>query len=77
MNLKIKKSLLLLGDEKKLENETCYKLGQAYVEHGDIDSALKYLHKYYDYCEHLDDDESFGQASEALAICYQKYFTSN
>ena len=55
-----------------MENETSYKLGQAYIEHGDVDSALKYLQKYYDYCERVNDDEGFGQASEALAICYQK-----
>ncbi|CAF4875115.1 unnamed protein product, partial [Rotaria magnacalcarata] len=24
------------------------------------------------YCEQVNDDEGFGQASEALAICYQK-----
>ena len=56
-----------------MENDTSYKLGQAYVEYGDIDSALIYLHRYYDYCQAADDDEGFGQASEALAICYQKY----
>mgnify|MGYP002394328312 CR=1 FL=1 len=61
-----------LGDDKKVENETSYKLGQDYVEHGDVDSALTYLHKYYDYCQSVNDDEGFGQASEALAICYQK-----
>lgn len=55
-----------------MENETSYKLGQAYIEHGDVDAALKYLQKYYDYCERVNDDEGFGQASEALAICYQK-----
>ena len=55
-----------------MENETSYKLGQAFLEHDDVDSALEYLHKYYDYCQQVDDDEGFGQASEALAICYQK-----
>jgi len=64
--------IFFIGDDKKLANETSYKLGQAYSEHGDIDSALIYLHKYYDYCQQIDDDEGFGQASEALAICYQK-----
>ena len=49
-------------------------MGQAYLEYGDIDSALIYLHRFYDYCQAVDDDEGFGQASEALAICYQKYF---
>ncbi|UJR36572.1 hypothetical protein I4U23_029291 [Adineta vaga] len=58
--------------DKKVENETSYKLGQAFLEHGDVDSALKYLHRYYDYCEDMNDDEGFGLASEALAICYQK-----
>ncbi|CAF0734288.1 unnamed protein product [Adineta steineri] len=58
--------------DKKVENETSYKLGQAFLEHGDVDSALKYLHKYYDYCQEVNNDEGFGQASEALAICYQK-----
>ncbi|CAF4370213.1 unnamed protein product [Rotaria socialis] len=60
------------SSDRKIENETSYKLGQAYLEHGNVDSALKYLHKYYDYCEQVNDDEGFGQASEALAICYQK-----
>jgi hypothetical protein len=67
----------LLGSDKKIENETSYKLGQAYLEYGNIDSALIYLHRYYDYCQTVDDDEGFGQASEALAICYQKYFNKN
>jgi hypothetical protein len=47
-------------------------LGQAYLEQDDIDTALVYLKKYYDYCQRVEDDEGFGQASEALAICYQK-----
>lgn len=64
--------LLRLGDDKKIENDTSYKLGQAYMESGNVDSALKYLHKYYDYCLEVNDDEGYGQASEALAICYQK-----
>lgn len=64
--------MFFVGDDKKVANETSYKLGQAYLEYGDIDSALKYLHKYYDYCQQVQDDEGFGQASEALAICYQK-----
>lgn len=62
-----------IGDDKKVENETSYKLGQAYLEQDDVDSALIYLHKYYDYCQQVNDDEGFGQASESLAICYQKY----
>jgi hypothetical protein len=61
-----------IGMDGKVENETSYKLGQAYLAHGHVDSALKYLHKYYDYCQQANDDEGFGQASEALAICYQK-----
>lgn len=60
------------SDDRKVENETSYKLGQAYLEHDDVDSALTYLHKYYDYCQQVNDDEGFGQASESLAICYQK-----
>lgn len=67
-----KKQFVLVGDDKKIENETSYKLGQAYLESGNIDSALEYLHKYYRYCQEVNDDEGFGQASEALAICYQK-----
>ncbi len=62
----------MLAGDKKLENETSYKLGQTFLEHGDVDSALKYFHRYYDYCQEVNDDEGFGQASEALAICYQK-----
>lgn len=67
-----RKILSFPGDDKKIENETSYKLGQAYLEFGNIDSALIYLHRYYDYCLAVNDDEGFGQASEALAICYQK-----
>ncbi len=63
---------LLLGDDKKLENEISYKLGHVYLEQDDIDSALKYFHKYYDYCQQVNDNDGFGQASEVLAICYQK-----
>ena len=68
----LSENILCLGGDKKVENETSYKLGQAYLEHGNVDSALEYLKKYYDYCEQVNDDEGFGQASEALAICYQK-----
>ncbi|CAF3788688.1 unnamed protein product [Rotaria sordida] len=60
------------SDNKKLENETAYKLGYAYLELNDIELALKYFHKYYDYCQQENDNEGFSQASEALAICYQK-----
>ncbi|CAF4306051.1 unnamed protein product, partial [Rotaria sp. Silwood2] len=60
------------SDDRKLENETCYKLGHAYLEFNKIESALKYFHKYYDYCQRENDNEGFSQASEALAICYQK-----
>ncbi|CAF1581125.1 unnamed protein product [Rotaria sp. Silwood1] len=60
------------SDDKKLENEISYKLGHAYLELNDIELALKYFHKYYDYCQQANDNENFAQASEALAICYQK-----
>ncbi|CAF4732772.1 unnamed protein product, partial [Rotaria magnacalcarata] len=59
------------GDDKKVENETCYKLGHAYLQRENIESALKYFHICYDYCQRVNDYEDFGQASEALAICYQ------
>ena len=61
-----------LGADEKVEHETSFKLGQTYIEHGDVDSALIYLQKFYDYCQRVNDEEGFGQASEALAICYQK-----
>lgn len=64
--------LFALGSDKKIENETCFKLGQTFIEHGDVDSALIYLEKYYEYCRQVNDDEGFGRASETLAICYQK-----
>jgi hypothetical protein len=63
---------LFLGDDKEIENAISYKLGHAYLEQNDIDSALIYFHRYYDYCQQVNDNEGFGQASEALAICYQK-----
>ncbi|CAF4243337.1 unnamed protein product, partial [Rotaria magnacalcarata] len=28
------------SSDRKVENETSYKLGQAYLEHGNVDSAL-------------------------------------
>ena len=63
---------MLLGDDKNVENKINYRLGLAYLARDDIDSALKHLHTYYDYCQLVNDDEGFGYASETLAICYQK-----
>lgn len=63
---------MLIGDDKSLENDTCYKLGRAYLEREEIDSALKYFHRYYDSCQQENDNQGFVRASEALAICYQK-----
>ncbi|UJR09544.1 hypothetical protein I4U23_013781 [Adineta vaga] len=60
------------SDDKKIENQICYKLGLIYLEHNDIDLALEYFEKYYDYCQQVNDEEGFGQASESIAICYQK-----
>ncbi|CAM2723592.1 unnamed protein product [Rotaria socialis] len=60
------------SDDKNVENETCYKLGHAYLERENIELALKYFHICYDHCQRVNDYEGFGQASEALAICYQK-----
>lgn len=64
--------MLFLGDDRKVENETSYKLGRAYLALNDVDSALKYFHQYYDYCQEEHDTEALGQALEALAVCYQK-----
>jgi hypothetical protein len=63
---------LKLGNIEALRGQVSQMLGEAYKSSGDIRTALKYYEIYYSITKARRDVINFGQASEAIAFCYQK-----
>jgi hypothetical protein len=57
---------------KVLEGQISFKLGSAYEESNDLDTALACFNNFYELSRKTNDSTAFGEASEALANCYKK-----
>ncbi|XP_072170818.1 tetratricopeptide repeat protein 29-like [Diadema setosum] len=60
------------SQDGRKEGEASYRLGLAYEQSGDCDTALMYLQGYLDICKRYKDQPGIGQACEAIAKSYEK-----
>jgi len=57
--------------DRKLESDSCYRVGVAYEKNQNSETALKQLNRYLEICSALDDNEGYGKACEAIAKSYE------